>query len=291
MQKRQILSLSLAIIFCTTLLVNTLPACSRQHKKGETILTASISPIKYIIEYITCGDFPVEILVPEGANPESYSPSAIQLANIERSKIIFTSGLIDFEQELANRLTVGKDKIADLSKGISLREGACQHGHSYSHGTDPHIWTSPEQLKIMASNAYQAILKQFPDSLKYENAYKSLINKLDSVSVKIAGKLAAYPTRTFIIYHPALTYYAADYGMEQISLEDEGKEPSAAHIENVIKLAREKRIKYILYQKQFPVKSVTSLAGDIGAVPAEIDPLKENILDEILRITDIITAQ
>ena len=57
-------------------------------------------------------------------------------------------------------------KIVDLSRGIQLIEGTCAHGkskgrsdkgmdrpehdHGHDHGVDPHVWTSPKALKIMA---------------------------------------------------------------------------------------------------------------------------------------------
>ena len=67
-----------------------LSSCNSQKNASETVFTASISPIKYLVEYITCGDFRVEVLVPDGASPESYSPSASQIVHVEDSRLIFT---------------------------------------------------------------------------------------------------------------------------------------------------------------------------------------------------------
>ncbi len=142
----------------------------------------------------------------------------------------------------------------------------------------------------MAADTYEAVHRLFPDSTRYSQAYETLKEKLDAASREIREKVAASPTRSFIIYHPALTYYADDYGLTQIPLENEGKEPSAVQMESIIRKAHEQGIKVVLYQKQFPLTVVSTVATDIGAVPIEIDPLKEDIISEILRITDIITA-
>ena len=270
-----------------------LSSCNTKKHASETVFTASISPIKYLVEYITCGDFRVEVLVPDGASPESYSPSASQIVHVEDSRLIFTSGLLDFEQELIARLPINKEAIVDLSRHIDIKKGSCSHSHDatgHGHGVDPHIWTSPEQLKIMAADTYEAVHRLFPDSTRYSQAYETLKEKLDAASQEIREKVAASPTRSFIIYHPALTYYADDYGLTQIPLENEGKEPSAVQMESIIRKAHEQGIKVVLYQKQFPLTVVSTAATDIGAVPIEIDPLKEDIISEILRITDIITA-
>lgn len=277
-----------------SLMLMACAGCSHNNAAQEETLAVSISPIKYIVETITCGDFNVEVLVPDGASPETFSPSASQMAGIEKSRMLFTSGLLDFEQELVKRISNNTTQIIDLSKGIEVLSGTCSHVHNgdgHSHGTDPHIWTSPKQLKIMVANAHDAIMQAFPDSVKYDSAYMRLCSRLDAVSDTITNRITASGTDAFIIYHPALTYYAADYGLEQISLEEEGKEPSAAHMGSIIRLAGERHINKLLYQRQFPVEVVMSAAKDMNAEPVEIDPLGENIVDEILRITDIITEQ
>ncbi len=278
----------------TIILILLTTSCHNYGNNAGTVFTASIPPIKYLVENITCGDFPVEILVPDGANPESYSPSPSQIVQVEDSKLIFTSGLIDFEKELVSRLPADKGNIIDLSKGVALKAGSCSHStdaEGHTHSIDPHIWTSPKQLKIMASNTYEAISRLFPDSLKYRDAYEALLRRLDAASETIAGKIAVSPTRTFVIYHPALTYYARDYGLVQIALENEGKEPSAIHMEQVIREAQKERIGVLLYQKQFPVTAVSAVARDMNVVPMEIDPLATDIISEIERITDIITGR
>lgn len=284
----------LTIHLLTPLLLFT--QCFGSLDKSNVVLTASISPVKYLVETITCDDFPVKVLVPDGASPETYSPTAIQMVDIENSELIFTTGLLDFEKELVHKLTVNPTRIINLSEGIQLIKGSCSHAsgeqdQNHTHGIDPHIWTSPQQLKLMAANVHKAVKKQFPDSVKYDVSYHNLLISLDLMSIKIQEKIKNSSTKYFIIYHPALTYYANDYGLKQISLENEGKEPSAVHMENIIKISREQQISHIFYQKQFFKSVVETISTDINATPVEIDPLTEDIVGEILRITDIITAK
>lgn len=277
------------------LLLPLLAGC-RADRPTETVLTASIPPIKYLVATITCNDFPVETLLPAGSSPESYAPTAQQIAGLERSALIFTSGLFDFEQEVLARTTGAgaADRVVDLSAGIDLLTG---HTHAtdddtrHAHHYDPHIWTSPERLKTMAANAYDAIHRRFPDSVRYTQAYAQLIGRLDEASRQIADRLAASDTHSFVIYHPALGYYAADYGCTQLALENEGKEPSAQHIESIIRRMEQEGIRTILYQQEFPVSVVQAVADDAHAAACPINPLAEEIVDELLRITDLITAR
>lgn len=260
-------------------------------KSDKPSMFVSIAPLKAIVEEITGDDFDVQVLVPSGASPESYEPTLRQFEALNNAELIFSVGLIDFEQSLVSRVG-DRSKIADLSRGIELIEGECSHhhhGHSHAHGVDPHIWSSPATLKVMAANAYEAIHALYPDSVKYEQAYGNLCRRLDQLDTSIGEICANAGIRYFIIYHPALTYLARDYGLEQIAIEHEGKEPGAKHIASIIDRARRDGVKKIFYQSQFPRSVVETIAGDIGAQPVEIDPLAEDLFDNLERITRLIT--
>lgn len=267
-----------------------LASCSARPEKS-VVLSVSIAPLKYIVESITCGDFPVNIILPAGANPETYSPSPGQLIEADNSRLVFVTGLLEMEKELISNLSLGQEETVDLSEGIPLKRGcADEYSHTHSHGADPHIWTSPRQLQLMAYNAFKAIKKTFPDSVKYDSAYHTLKEELEKADRYIREKTSASTTRSFIIYHPALTYYADDYSLQQIALEKEGKEPSAIYMQDVVTIAQSHNIHVILYQRQFARSVVKAISDATGAMPVEIDPLKEDIVSELLRITDIITA-
>lgn len=189
-------------------------------------LYVSILPLRSIIEQIVGDDFKVDVLVPAGASPESFEPTPRQYVALNRSKLVFNVGLIDFEQNLLRDFP-DREKLVNLSRGIRLLEGSCAHGHTHeptekaraseghAHGIDPHIWTSPRALKQMAANAYDALRTSFPDSVRYTENYEKLLVRLDSLDTACAEALRQADVHTIVIYHPALTYYAADYGLEQ----------------------------------------------------------------------------
>lgn len=285
----------LAYIFYLFTVCMISSSCNIMSKESDPILIVSIAPLKYIVENITCGDFFVEVLVPEGSNPETYSPTPEQLIKTERASAIFITGLIDFENELISKMrkSLTNTNISTLSSGVNLNKGACLHSSAnktnHSHGIDPHIWTSPKQLRIMTDNAYETIREIFPDSIKYHAAYLNLINEIDVVSKTVENKINQFRPDFFIIYHPAFTYYSIDYGVPQISLEHEGKEPSAAYFKEIIEKIRENNnIRYVIYQEEFPSHYVEIFAKDAGVTPIGINPLAEDILTEIINFTDII---
>ena len=141
----------------------------------------------------------------------------------------------------------------------------------------------------MALNAYEAIIAEYPDSTKYTDAYNDLIHRLNELDLQCATMCHASSAKAFVVYHPALTYFARAYGMEQIAIESDGKEPSAKHIAKIIDQAKAKGVKCLLYQSQYPRSVVEIIAKDMGVECREINPLEENVIANITNITHTIT--
>ena len=315
--------LVLKLLVCAC--IGSLCSCAQPAQPEEETLYVSILPLKSIVGDIVGDDFDVRVLVPAGASPETFEPTPRQFVDLNRARLIFNVGLIDFETTLLGKIEA-RDKVVDLSRGIDLIAGSCSHahgkvtradephaaamseeqqlagshaatpapqahGHSHAHGIDPHIWTSPRALQRMAANAYEAIHALWPDSVKYTENHARLQEQLAALDARTAGKIAASGVRYFIVYHPALTYYARDYGLQQVAIEDDGKEPSARALARLIEQARRDGVRRIFYQSQFPASAVEVIARDIEAQSVAIDPLKEDVIANIDSLTDLIVAQ
>ena len=277
-------------IYITLLIAILCGGCtSRRPADGEP-LYVSILPLRSLVQGIVGDDFDIEVLVPPGASPETFEPTPRQFVGLNKARMVFNVGLIDFENTLLAKVE-DQEKVVNLSRGIELIAGTCSHGshgHTHTHGIDPHVWTSPRALQKMAENAYEAIRKAYPDSVKYETNYRLLQQELKALDERTAARIAASDVEYFIIYHPALTYYARDYGLRQIAIEADGKEPSAKQLTQIIRQAREDGVRRILYQSQFPASAVEVIARDIDAQYVEVDPLREDVIEEI---TGIITQR
>ena len=273
------------------LIAGFLSACSPQPASQEKTLYVSILPIRSLVKEIVDEDFRIEVRVPPGASPETFEPTPRQFIGLNEAQLVFNVGLLEFETALLDKIE-DRTKIVDLSRGIVRIEGSCAHagrnGSDHAHGVDPHVWTSPRALQRMAENAYEAIHARWPDSAKYTANHARLQEELRQLDLRTAEKIARSGIRYFIIYHPALTYYARDYGLRQEAVEADGKEPSAKRLTALIRQARKDGIGRILYQNQFPVSVVETIARDIGAECTEIDPLREDAIANIDSITDLI---
>jgi zinc transport system substrate-binding protein len=280
--------ITLPVLLVTILLMS----CAEKRNNEQNTVTVSILPLKYIVESIVGDDFTVQVLVPPGSSPETYEPTPRQLVDIDNSKLLFTTGLLDFEKALFDKISIADNaEIVELYKGIDLIEGDCDHHseHAHNHGIDPHIWLSLDCLETICHSVAGTFMRAYPDSVKYAQNYEALSSKIDNAKRIVSEMLSLSNIKSFYIYHPALTYYARDYGLEQISLEHEGKEPSVASMKDIIADNRDAH-PIILYQREFSAKVVETLSQDLDAEVVQIDPLAENVPDNIIHITSILTG-
>lgn len=271
-------------IICALLIVG----CTTKSDSDKKTIFVTITPMQSIIKEITAGDFDIEVIVPKGASPETFEPTPKQVTSFSDAELIFSTGIIDFEKSLVERIDDDAE-VVNLSNGIELIAGSCSHGnHKHKHGVDPHIWTSPRALRTMVTNAYKAIMAHYPDSVKYTEATGRLLERIDALDTYCATRIKAEGVEAMMIYHPAYTYYARDYGIEQIAIEHDGKEPSLRQTTALIEKAKEHGVKAILRQPQYSEDKVRAIANDAGAEIITTDPLAEDILGEIERVTEII---
>ena len=279
------------ILYLFIYIVLAVSCAGNKNQSDEKVIYVSIAPIKPIVEAIVGDDFTVEILVPAGASPESFEPTPKQFIALNKAQLVLGTGLLDFEQQLLKRIH-NQNKVVDLSRGIITISGSCSHTHHGKHchhGIDPHIWCSPKSLSIMARNAHNAIVAAMPDSVQYTAAYSALSERITTLDNEVAELASNASLPYFIIYHPALTYLARDYGLEQIAIENDGKEASAKRLAQIISKARVDGIKSVFYQSEFPESSVQIICEDIGANAVEINPLAEDIFTNIRDIARLIT--
>lgn len=266
--------------------------------ENRHLVSVSILPQKYFVERIAGDYVQVNVMVPPGMNPATCDLSTAQLKKLYDSDLCFAIGCLPFETaHLFPVLEKRKDiRLVNHSEGIPLLSGTCSHAHhngSHSHaGTDPHIWLSPKIAARMAATVFHTLAGQYPaEEETFRHNYNALAREIDSIAMRADKALADKQGRTFLIYHPALTYFAADYGLRQISIEEDGKEPNPAHLRGIIDLAREEGIRLVFIQNQFDINNAQAVAREIGGEAIAIDPLAENWTQEMTRLIDILKTK
>lgn len=277
------------LIYILTLFI--LSACGNTTQKSEKpILTVTLEPLRYFTEAIAGDNYEIVSMVPKGSSPESYDPTPQQLVNLSKSQAYFRIGYIGFEQAWMKKLEANcpNMKVYDTSKGIDLiRDKGHWHGdHFHEGGVEPHVWNSTQNALIIADNIYQALCEL--DSTHQEDYQKRLDVLKQTIRQTDANvrTLLENADSTFLIYHPALSYFARDYGLKQVSIEEGGKEPSPAQLKALIETCRNENVHTIFVQQEFDQRNAQLIANELGVNIVSINPLSYDWVKEMIRIAE-----
>ena len=277
------------LIYILTLFI--LSACGNTTQKSEKpILTVTLEPLRYFTEAIAGDNYEVVSMVPKGSSPESYDPTPQQLVNLSKSQAYFRIGYIGFEQAWMKKLEANcpNMKVYDTSKGIDLiRDKGHWHGdHFHEGGVEPHVWNSTQNALIIADNIYQALCEL--DSTHQEDYQKRLDVLKQTIRQTDANvrTLLENADSTFLIYHPALSYFARDYGLKQVSIEEGSKEPSPAQLKALIETCRNENVHTIFVQQEFDQRNAQLIANELGVNIVSINPLSYDWVKEMIRIAE-----
>jgi zinc transport system substrate-binding protein len=248
----------------------------KDSEAGERIITVSIVPFRYFVEAIAGDDFAVNVMVPSGSNPHIYEPFPEQVFKLRKSIAYISNGYLGFEITWLGRFynTNRTMKKLALNQNIQPLVSAHRHDGEHEEGADPHYWVSPKCAMIMAASVKDFLVELNPGSKnKYETNYNNLLSVISGVDKKASDLFSGVKSKNFMIYHPNLGYLARDYGLEEIAVEFEGKEPTPSRMKELIDRSRACRIKTIFVQREYDAKNARELAHEIGAKVQIIDPL------------------
>lgn len=278
-----------------------LSACQGKKEGGTRTISVTIEPQRYFAEKIAGDLFQINCVTPAGQSPETYDPTPQQMVQISQSQAYFRIGEIGFEQAWMTNLQSQNPDMAvfDLSEGMELiknEEEAHEEGEAHPHhhhgSVDPHIWTSISGARVIAQNTYQAFIKLDPENQEvYRAGYQRLIEEIDSTEAEMKQLLQPLAGTAFIIYHPALTYFAREFGLKQLCIELDGKEPSPAQLKQLLETATQSGAKVVFVQQEFDRKNAELIAKETGCRLVTINPLSYNWQDEMIRLATILAGK
>ncbi len=235
-------------------------------------VTVTISPYKYFVDQIAKGKVDVNVMVSNGNNPETYEPYAQQMMELSKSALYLKVGSIGFEQTWMKKLQDNAPDMKVIDTSVGIKPAKTPGGN-----IDPHVWMSCSNARIIASNILKALCQLEPKNKAFfEKNYQSLLNIIDKRdnTIKESFKKDPDQVRKFVIYHPILTYFARDYQLEQLAIEEEGREPSASQLKSLIERARKEKIKFCLIQAEFANRNTTTFIKESHTKPMDINPLQ-----------------
>jgi zinc transport system substrate-binding protein len=258
----------------------------------------SISPQRYFVQKIGGDLVDVSVLVPAGASPHNFEPKPQQMAELSKSAVYFAVG-IDFEKFWLKRIAAAHPKLhvvytddgiakipmvdhdhEETSRRPQPQASKTEIPEKNNHGSvspDPHVWLSPALVKIQAGHIRNALVALDPAHRStYESNYASFMREIDELDAELKALFAGRKGEQFMVFHPSWGYFAEAYGLVQVPVEIEGKEPKPAQLRKLIRHARERHIKTVFVQPQFSAKSAELLSREIGGQIVFADPLAED---------------
>jgi len=272
----------ISVFILTILFLNTNVSAD-----DKIIVFVSILPQQFFVEQIGSDLVDVRVMVGPGQNPATYEPTPQQMAALYKADVYFRIG-VPFESAWLDKIKQNNEnlKIVECCESISNLKG---HEHSHDHNTDfdPHVWTSPKNVIKIAELIKNTLVSiDHKNIAKYEATEVSFKEKLLDLDGVIKNKTKNLKSRTLIVSHPSWSYFADEYGFNQVSIEREGKEIQANSLVKLIKTAKERSIKVVFVQPQFNDRAANVIADELDAEVMVLDPLAFNYVENMNMVID-----
>jgi zinc transport system substrate-binding protein len=280
LSQRKLFLIELFLVSAAFLLI-----CRGYAQAGKKLAVfVSIPPQKYFLHQIGKQRVDVQVMVQPGASPATYEPKPQQMAAISRAHIYFAIG-VPFEKTWLEKIAAANPgmQVVHTDDGIQKIPMAANQIESERYRQkdrqgngelDPHIWLSPTLVMIQARTILNALVEIDPDHRAvYEANTEAFLAKLAALDADLKNTFAGKQGFQFLVFHPSWGYFARSYGLQQVPVEIEGKDPKPAQLKALIEYAKKKHINIIFAQPQFSSRSAELVAKEIGGRVIFADPL------------------
>ena len=273
----QIMTVTVIAAGLVALMVIVTPAPAADD--GRLRVMVSILPQEEFVKAVGGEHVNVTVMVPPGREPHTYAPTPSQMMSLERASLYFEVGAgLEFEM-------VWMQRFVELNSDMLVVNGS-KDVHLMKMGdggmTDPHIWLSPKNAMTMVQNLYHGLIKIDPrNASDYENNTRSYLQRLDRLDENISAALAPLENRNILALHPAWGYFADEFGLTQRAIEENGKEPTALGLAEILDFARRYNVSVVFAEPQFSTRMADSIAEEIGGAVVIVDDLAADYIDNL----------
>jgi len=260
----------------------------------------SILPQQTFLKAIGGDKVNIVLMVQPGSSPHTYEPKPSQMMAVSHADLYFAID-VEFEhvwlpkfQNLNTNM-----QIIDIADGVEkMHMEQAHHGHEadrehHHEGEDPHIWTAPSNVKIIAQNIYNALSEVDTVNASYYkknlDTFLASVAKTDTQIKEILSSLKE--SRTFMVFHPSWGYFTKAYTLKQIAVEVEGKNPKPRELVMLIKEAKEEKVTAIFTQPEFSDSSAKIIANELQIPVVKISPMAENWSENLINMAKTIAGK
>lgn len=256
----------------------------------QPTVLVSIAPHQAFVEKIAGDTVQVSTVVPVGANSHTYEPTPKQTNTFMNADVWFRLGE-PFEPKLAQLLKRHRPQMqmVNMREGVNMIEfdpSEIHHAHCcYSDFQDIHIWLSPREAKVQAETIARTLSILYPQHAElYQKRLQAFLEELDALDREITALMKNSGVKVVLVSHPAYAYFARDYGIQQLSVEFEGKDPTVQQLTQLINRARAAHLSKVFVQPQNSNKGAILIAKQLNASVVTLDPYAKDYVDN-LRLT------
>lgn len=248
-------------------------------------VAVSIDPQAFFVKKIGGDRVEVYTLVPKNKNPENYEPLISQVKKLKEVSLYFGIGL-DFE-------TKWKERFLSINPKMNFVDLSHQHNKDFHHRHDSHIWLSVVLAQQQANEIYEFLAKEdMPNKDFYKQNLESFLEEIKQLDLRIKDLFSKQGVqKTFLVYHPAFEFFAQEYGLEELAIEEHHKEAKIKHMQEINQAIREKKLKIIYKQPQFASKQIELLAKEHHLQISVLDPLAYNWLENMWVMAECIAYE
>ncbi|MGN0029124.1 MAG: metal ABC transporter solute-binding protein, Zn/Mn family [Marinilabiliaceae bacterium] len=264
--------------FLPSILAFFFPSCSTTTTVEPESVTVSNPAMAFFVRRLVPADFSVNVMIPQGADHDTYTPRPSQMAQLAKSKSYVAYGPLEFELTWKKRIVSAAPDIiwSEVSDSVDLIYGPhhCSDDDTHANvSADPHFWVSPRQAAIMSRNVARSLKLAFPSLSSYvDSALVPLLADVAAADSALSEVANRNPAETFVVYHPALAYVARDYGLCQLSVASESAAPTPRMLAILADSARRSGAKVFFLQSGVTPDKVESLAAEMGTRVVTIQP-------------------
>ncbi|HEV8631718.1 MAG TPA: zinc ABC transporter substrate-binding protein [Thermoanaerobaculia bacterium] len=250
---------------------------------ARVTVAATVPPQAWLVRRLGRDRVDVEVLLPPGASPHTYDPTPQQVARLASAQLVVEVGHPSFlfERRLLDALTSRQPPplVVDMMSAVAGANGE----------TDPHVWLSPAVMRATARQVSAALVRLDPGAAPlFRQQLAGVLADIERLDADLHRTLDGLPRRRFLVYHPAWDYLARDYGLEQVAIEAEGKEPSPRQLVALVERARRDGTGIVFVQSGYYDRPARAVAGEIGARVVAVDPMAEDWPANLRRVAALL---
>lgn len=246
------------LLYCLLLL--SLPAWAMAEPLRVAV---AVAPVAWLVQQVGGDQVQVQTLVRAGQDPHAFEPAPGQLAALQAADA-YLSLELPFERAWLPRVRAANPQLRVVD--LATPRPAAQ--------LDPHLWTDPHVMAALADRVADLLGALRPaQAMAFRLRRGEVAARLHALDRELMELFDKAHGRTFLVHHPAWGHLALRYGLTQLAVEHDGKEPGPRALAELAGRVHRLGIDTLFVEPQASEHLAHGLADRLGLRIVALDPL------------------